>query len=81
MSSNQPPAFFSPCACDTGECPNQILYVNWENLFSEIQGGQNLYAEFADEMNERLEGCIPIGSFTPNEIGSMFHSSILAANE
>jgi len=84
MSPNQPPAFFSPCACDTGECPNQILYVNWKNLFSEIQGGLNMYAEYAeseDQLPAEVDDCVAIGSFTPDEIGTIFYSSILAANE
>ena len=39
------------------------------------------YAESEDQLPAQVDDCVAIGSFTPDEIGTIFHSSILAANE
>jgi len=64
MSPNALPAFFSYCSCETNKCPNQILWINKDNLY---------YQE------KEAHGCIPIASFTPDDIGYIFNTSIRAA--
>ena len=49
------PAILSKCNCQDTDCPNQILWINKNNLID--------YAK-----DEEVGGCIPIASFTPEEL-------------
>ena len=49
------PAFFFKCACKTKDCPNQILWINKENLIHHAKDNE-------------VGGCIPIANFTPEEL-------------
>ena len=55
MSKHQPRAILQKCACEDSDCPNQVLWINKENLID--------YAK-----DEEVMGCIPIASFTPEEL-------------
>ena len=59
-----PPAFFFRCACDTKDCPNQILWINKSKLS---------YGDCPDEVC----GCIPISSFTPEEMDLLYKTTHL----
>ena len=49
------PAILSKCDCKDKDCPNQILWINKSNLID--------YAK-----DEEVGGCIPVASFTPEEL-------------
>ena len=55
MSKENPPAILQKCACEDSDCPNQVLWINKENLID--------YAK-----DEEVMGCIPIASFKPEEL-------------
>ena len=55
MSKANPPAILQKCACEDVDCPNQVLWINKENLI-----------DYAND--DEVCGCIPIASFTPEEL-------------
>ena len=55
MSKPNPPAILQKCACEDKDCPNQVLWINKENLVDY-------------DKDYEVYGCIPIASFTPEEL-------------
>ena len=49
------PAILQKCSCDDKDCPNQILWINKQNLIDYGDGNE-------------VMGCIPIASFQPEEL-------------
>ena len=58
MTNFNPPAILSKCGCKDIDCPNQILWINKDKIID--------YAN--TEQVEEIGGCIPIASFTPEEL-------------
>ena len=56
---NSVPAILTKCSCKDQDCPNQILWINKENL---IDYGKD----------SEVGGCIPIASFTPMELDYLY---------
>ena len=58
MSKFLPPAMLSKCGCQWEDCPSQILWINKDKLIA--------YAN--TKQGKEVSGCIPVASFTPEEL-------------